>query len=322
MSVIEMKNFIGVQESGQDVLGKFLYFSLSSVLIERGTLAQICEDMGLPVSLGARISTVDAFKSATGDLYERIVTKNSGEVTISKVYCRDNQTAGSVYSRELVKETLDESTNHYKKLANLSFDKEYDHFSYSAEGYDADVDAYTLCEKAEELFRLYKDCAGKSQIETLTESFLSHMESLKISVRGRLFFVPKKHMHMVNLFEDFVEALNANNKRGGQLIVNSMFVVDDAKQRGKMTAEFYTATRKEIELYMEKVEHLISSGSQSPAIMERWITKVERLEEKKNHYEEILKQELDQLDDQYDTLRFLASELSARVNAIRVKKAA
>jgi len=200
MSIIKMKDFIGVQEDTQDVLGEFLYFSLSSVLIERDTLAQLCEDMGLPVAFGARISTVDAFKSATGDLYDRIVTKNSGEVKISKVYCRDNQTAGGVYSRELVKETLDEYTNHYKKLANLSFDREYDHFSYSVEGYDADVDVYALCEKAEELFRLYKDCAGKSQIETLTENFLSHMESLKISVHGRLFFIPKKHMHLVDLF--------------------------------------------------------------------------------------------------------------------------
>ena len=98
--------------------------------------------------------------------------------------------------------------------------------------------------------------------------------------------------------------------------------MDDAKQRDKMAIEFYNATRKEIEMYTEKLEHLISSGSQSPAVMDRWILKIERLEEKKQHYEEILKRELSDLDDQYDTLKFLAQELSARANKLRLDKCA
>jgi hypothetical protein len=113
-----------------------------------------------------------------------------------------------------------------------------------------------------------------------------------------------------------------NNQRGGELTINSMHVIDDARQRDKMSAEFYNATRKEIELYTEKIEYLISSGSQSPAVMDRWALKIQRLDEKKHHYESLLKRELSDLDDQYGTLKFLAQELSARVNKIKLEKCA
>jgi hypothetical protein len=101
-----------------------------------------------------------------------------------------------------------------------------------------------------------------------------------------------------------------------------MFVIDDAKQRDKMTAEFYNSTRKEIELYTEKLDNLISSNSQSATVMERWITKINGLDAKKRHYEELLKHELDDLDGQYGQLKFLANELSLRAKGIRMAKCA
>jgi hypothetical protein len=129
-------------------------------------------------------------------------------------------------------------------------------------------------------------------------------------------------MHKLTVFEDFIAELNANNRRGGGLTVNSMFVIDDEKQREKMTAEFYNATRKEIELYTEKLENIIAANSQSAAVMERWVTKIDGLDEKKRHYEELLKHELDDLDGQYGQLKFLANELSLRAKGIRMAKCA
>ena len=41
------------------------------------------------------------------------------------------------------------------------------------------------------------------------------------------------------------------------LEVNSIYVVDDAKQRKKMTAAFYRSVRREIAEYEERVTHLI-----------------------------------------------------------------
>ena len=71
-----------------------------------------------------------------------------------------------------------------------------------------------------------------------------------------------------------------------------------------------------------QVRYLIQSGSRSPAIMERWINKIATLEQKKQHYEEILRRELDGLDDDFETLRLLSQELSVRANGLRFRKAA
>ena len=148
------------------------------------------------------------------------------------------------------------------------------------------------------------------------------MESLKITVHGRLFFVPHKNMHMLDVFEDFVEALNVNNLRRSKLTVNSMYVIDDAKQRDKMSEEFYRSIGKEIEMYIEKMEQFIDQGCQSPAIMERWALKVAGLEQKKKHYEELLRRDLSETDEQYKTLKLLANELTLRAQKIRLKKCA
>jgi len=54
--------------------------------------------------------------------------------------------------------------------------------------------------------------------------------------------------------------------------------------------------------------------------MERWVVKVQALEEKKRHYEDILRQELDGLDDEFENLRFLSQELSVRARGLRFKQ--
>ena len=70
------------------------------------------------------------------------------------------------------------------------------------------------------------------------------------------------------------------------------------------------------------MDYLIKSGSQSPAVMDRWVLKIQGLEEKKRHYEQVLRRELDGLDEEFGTLKFLAQELQARAQNIRFQKAA
>ena len=57
-------------------------------------------------------------------------------------------------------------------------------------------------------------------------------------------------------------------------------------------------------------------------VMERWVNKIAMLEQKKQHYEEILRRELDGLDDEFETLRLLSQELSVRATGLRFRKAA
>lgn len=105
-------------------------------------------------------------------------------------------------------------------------------------------------------------------------------------------------------------------------MANSIYIIDDAKQRQKMTEEFYSAVKKEISEYQERADYFIKSGCQSPSVMDRWVLKIRSLEGKKQHYEDVLRRELDGLDDDFATLKLLSQELSFRAQAIRAKKAA
>ena len=166
--VIDMRNMIGTAEGDKDhMLGKFLYFSLANLLVEKDALAKLCEDLGIPYAGGKRLSVSDAFHSATGDIQERIPVTRMGESHIYLAYCRDHKRTADVLSRELVKETLTQQTNQYEKLANISYDKRDGAFRCDNLVMDDVVDVRKCCRQAEELFELSQRCANRKQVETI-----------------------------------------------------------------------------------------------------------------------------------------------------------
>ena len=321
----KMKDFIAVNNDGEGVLGKILYYSLSSILVERDTLEQICYDIGFPYSVGKRTALVDAFRSATGDVYGSKTVRGSGGTEAYKVYFRDNQSLGGIVSRELVKETLGSRTNNYRKLDNITFSNDYG-ISYDGIAYDEHVDAYEYCSEAVRLCELYQTCAGRKKVETLLQSFVESLQSVKLLSHGKMFFIPREHMARLDVFEDLITQLEVHNMhrnpRRMPMDSNSMYVVDDAKQRGKMAAAFYRSVRREIAEYQERANYLIQSGSQSPAIMERWVVKIEGLERKKREYEAMLQRELNAIDDDFSILSYLSQELQIRALGLRRSRAA
>lgn len=130
-NTIQFSQFAAVSKDSDEVLGKILYYTLSSILIDREVLARLCDTVDFPYKPIRRSSLADAFRSATGDIYHRLVVKDAGVPQIINVYCRDNRGPKGIISRELVKETLHEDTNEYKKLANISLDRGSGVFSYN-----------------------------------------------------------------------------------------------------------------------------------------------------------------------------------------------
>jgi hypothetical protein len=319
-----MNNFIAVKDDGEGVLGKLLYYSLSSILIDKDELERICEDVGFPYTQSRRSAPADAFRNATGDISDAKTVKSAYGAERFKIYCRDNKSDGDVISRELVKETLDTTTNKYKKLANITFSKDYG-FSYGDVAYDENVDPYEYCREAERLFELYQTCAGRKQIETLLEAFVDSLQAVKLLAHGKMYFIPREYMPKLDIFEDLIQLLEKHNQHESRnrapLDANSMYVVDDAKQREKMAAAFYRSVRREIEEYSERADHLIQTGSQSAAIMEHWAVKIQGLETKKREYEDVLRRELGELDEEFRALGFLAEELAIRARGIRRRAA-
>ena len=316
--VLDMRDFLAAAEGDTEhVLGKFLYFSLANLLVDKEELSELCDSMGIPYTSGNRLSVTDAFRSATGDIRERVPVTEDGETNIYLAYCRDHKRTAEILSRELVKETMNRQTNQYEKLANISYDKADGVFRCDNMVMDDAVDVRECCRRAEELFELYQRCANRKQIETICTNFLRGIEATKLSITGHMYFVPRTYMDRVDIFEDFITLLSGLNKKETPLVVNSFYIIDDSKQRDKMTEEFYLAVKKEIATYQEKCDYLIKSGSQSPAVMDRWVLKVQALEQKKRHYESVLQRELDGLDDEFSVLKFLSQELQVRANNIR-----
>jgi hypothetical protein len=149
------------------------------------------------------------------------------------------------------------------------------------------------------------------------DSFISSMDAVKISVHGKMFFVPRHTMSKVDILEDFIEELNTCNlNSGNQIIANSMFVINDEKQRLKMEQEFYTTVRKELEMCQERLQHFIQTGSQSKLVVNKWLTKIASLEEKKRQYESLFRKELDRLNDDFDVLKLQSQELQLRLRKL------
>jgi DNA repair exonuclease SbcCD ATPase subunit len=63
--------------------------------------------------------------------------------------------------------------------------------------------------------------------------------------------------------------------------------------------------------------YLITSNSQSPSVMNRWVLKVNELEGKKRNYESILRRDCENLSSEFDVLRLQAQELTVRANRLK-----
>ena len=112
--------------------------------------------------------------------------------------------------------------------------------------------------------------------------------------------------------EDYIESLSKENLNPNPVHSNSMFVVDDEKQRQKMTDEFYVNYKKDIEFYQERIQHFIDNGCDSQAVIQRWIDKINALQQKKKTYEEVLQRQLDNLHNDYAMLKMQGQELAMR----------
>jgi hypothetical protein len=311
-----MSQYMAVPKNTEGILGKVLYYSVSNILIDREVFQQIGRSFGLLKTKPARESPNEAFSKATTALHERVEVKSGDSVIVYRIYCRKNKRAlKNTISCELVKEEMGESTNKYKKLMNIEFDKTTENISFCNKEYDCDIDLDGFCDKALRLYQLYRTCYNSSHVETVLESLLEKMQANKISIRGRILFVPKQHLGLVSLFEDFVSAIAAKNINVDAVTSNSMFVVDDEKQRLKMKEEFYANYKRDISEYKTRIQTFIQNGGNSKVVIDRWIQRIADLKAKKALYEDVLRQQLNDMEDDFEVLNVQAQELKIRSGA-------
>ena len=318
-----MENLMAVPENTGGIIGKFFYYSLANILIPKEQFIRVGMDFGLPKFKPAKESKAGAYRNATTALKERVEVKGSTGTQVYRIYCRDNkkEDAAHIY-RELVKETLNARTNEYKKLANIVFDKKTETMFSESEAYDPDVDVQDYCQRALTLYELYCTCYTLDHVDSVIQDQLDRMQANKISIKGNLYFIPNPYLPKLNLLEDYIAAIGQYNLGGGLVMSNSMFVVDDGRQRQKMSEEFYANYKRDIEQYQERIQHFIDTGCTSQAVISRWLLKIEALQEKKKTYEEVLKRKLDALNSDYAMLQMQSEELRVRSVQGQMKLAA
>lgn len=315
-----MENLMAVNEKSEGIIGKFFYYSVSNILIPKDKFIEIGRSFDLPKFKPVKESKSGAYRNATTSVKDRIVVKDGSGTCTYRIYCRDNKKEDAQYIvRELVKETLNSKTNEYRKLANICFDRESETVFSENEVYDPDVDVLAYCRQAEEMFDRFCNCYATEQVESVIQDQLERMQANKISIHGNLYFIPNPYLPMLNILEDYIAAIGGYNLNAGMVMSNSMFVVDDERQRQKMTEEFYVNYKRDIEFYQERVQHFIDGGCDSKAVISRWLQKISVLQQKKKTYEEVLKRQLDGLNHDYLMLQMQINELAVR-NANAQKK--
>lgn len=309
-----MESLMAVHQNSEGIIGKFFYYSTSSILIPKTKFIEIGQAFGFPKFKPAKESKSGSYRSATTALKERVSVKgDDGKIHEYRIYCRDNKKDDARFiTRELVKETPNAKTNEYKKLANICFDKENEVIFIENEVFDADVDVRKCCLQAQELYERFCNCYTADQVDSVIDDILQRMQANDISIKGNLFFIPKQYLSLLNLLEDYIEAISKENLSNSMVHSNSMFVVDDERQRQKMTDEFYANYKRDIEFYQERIQHFIDSGCESQAVIGRWLDKINTLQRKKKTYEEILQRRLDDLNSDYAMLQMQGQELAVR----------
>ena len=315
MHMRTMENLIAVQDNADGIIGKFLYYSTSNILIKKEEFIKIGMSFGLPKYQPAKESKAGIYRKATTAIKDRVTVKDGTGTHTYRIYCRDNKREDDEYIyREPVKETMKARTNTYEKLANIFFDKRTETITYDNVMPDPDIDVEGYCRQAIDNFERLFSCYDTEQVDAVIKDILDRMQANKISIHGNLYFVPKQYLSILNIFEDFIDAIAKQNLNEGNVMSNSMFVVDDERQRQKMTEEFYENYRRDIDFYKQRIQHFIDSGCGSKTVIERWMQKIAALTQKKAVYEEVLKRKLDALNSDYEMLKMQSNELLVRNN--------
>ncbi len=154
------------------------------------------------------------------------------------------------------------------------------------EVYDPDVDVAEYSQRALTLYERYCTCYTLDHVDSVIQDQLDRLQANKISIHGNLYFIPNPYLQKLNMLEDYIDAISQYNLGGGLVMSNSMFVVDDDRQRQKMTEEFYINYKRDIEQYKERIQHFIDNGCTSPTVYQSMAAEAQGASGKgKNTYE-------------------------------------
>ena len=83
---------MAVNQETEGIIGKFFYYSTSSILIPKLKFIEIGRAYGLPKFKPAKESKASAYRCATTAVKDRVTVKeHDGTSMVYRIYCRDNK---------------------------------------------------------------------------------------------------------------------------------------------------------------------------------------------------------------------------------------
>lgn len=203
-NTVNLSEIMTTASDGEGVLGKIVFYGLGGIMIDREEFERLRAACQFSAPTNFRSTPADAFRSATGDLHDRLVRGTQ----IYKVYCRDNRQRRHTISRELVLEEVDSTTNMYTKLANIVLDKESEIITLEDAAYNPIVDSQPYFDQVQESFQLVPAAASTAGRWIPCSQNAGRHGGRQDTVTRGMYFVPRQHMARIDVFEDFLETMN------------------------------------------------------------------------------------------------------------------
>ena len=67
--------------------------------------------------------------------------------------------------------------------------------------------AYRYATTALTLYERFKSCYNSDHVDSVIQFLLKKMQAVKINIHGNLYFIPSTQLPLLNILEDYIEAL-------------------------------------------------------------------------------------------------------------------
>lgn len=240
------------QASGEQFLGRLVWFVIREVKMDHGDLCRILISLGLNGYLPPPPNDVDVFRRVCTAAQRKKVP--TGDPAVWHNYSiRDVGTDTGHLYKVVVRETVDtkgRKLSHDAELCSITFDRK-----------NATVD--TACQKeeeqsheiAEEVKAAYKDERGMVDSGRVRNIFRTGLENCQgLNLRGQsggLYFVPEPHAERLAPFEQLADTL------GGECVFGVHPCFDVSKYREIVRRAYEEETMQEIESLLGEISKVV-----------------------------------------------------------------
>lgn len=306
------------KDSEETWLGTLCWYSLSDIAVPHALIVQALDGMG--VTLPPEPADHDVFRRVTAKQKLTRVRRQDEPDKYYNYLLRELSTNEKI-TRRVVRETVDAkgSRLNYEEMIDLVFTRPTKGQTGAVRpqfimGVNPDEQSKLI---ADNVLTEYNSKRGTINAQGIREWIRHHLIANRaISVRpsGGLYFLSKENDGALTIVEALADAVN-NEVGAGTIDYHSLPLIDSGRQRAMVRRAFEADTAAAIDLQMEEITKLLSSGKKiSPKRFEAITAEYERLRKRSEEYETLLSASLS---DTKTRTEFFGKQLGALLGQVK-----